>query len=116
MSPTFFGELKKCDIEIWLEKNYGEEMGFTEEDYLKENENIICNCASNAGKCRTEKHEKRFCYNFNVALYYAKKRNSLIEQLGINSFSMDSMIEGDNRRVIVDNYGIAFNGAEMALK
>ena len=39
--PSLFGYLKQFkDLEIFVEKTYGSGLGLTEEDYLKENNNI----------------------------------------------------------------------------
>ena len=44
-----------------------------------------------------------------------EKRNQLIKKLGILTFSMDSMVDDDGRRVVINSYETAFNGAKIAL-
>ncbi len=126
--PAFFGELKGYDIEVWLENDYGAKMGFTEEDYLKENENIIFAAREiiyskdvvivlRAPIDEELKSMKRGSVLISMLHYLTREtRNLLMEQLGIIAFSMDSMVDDDNRRVVVNNYETAFNGAKIALE
>jgi|LGOV01.1.fsa_nt_gb alanine dehydrogenase len=125
--PAFFSELGESNIDIWLENNYGEEMGFSEEDYLKENEYInfakrdIVFSKDVVIVLRTPEHEelkKMKSGSILVSMLHyitRESRNLLMKKLGIISFSMDSMVDDDNRRVVVNNYETAFNGAQEAL-
>lgn len=125
--PTFFGELKEAGIEIWLENKYGEKMGFSEDDYLKENKNInfvkrdLIFSKDVVIVLRTpEKNELKKMKPGSILvsmLHYNTRegRNKFMKDLGIRSFSMDSMVDDDNRRVVVNNYETAFNGAQQAL-
>ncbi len=126
--PAFFGEFKECDIEIWLEHDYGKEMGFTEEDYLKGNGNIIFDTKEviyskdivmvlRAPINEELKIMKRGSVLISMLHYITREtRNAFMEKLGIVSFSMDSMVDDDNRRVVVNNYGTSFNGAKIAIE
>jgi alanine dehydrogenase len=126
--PTFFGELVGQDIDLFLGKGYGEEMGYTEADYLSENSQIrfesnemvygkdvvtVLRAPSEAEL----KSMKRGAVLISMLHYVTReRRNTLMEELGIITFSMDSMVDDDHRRVVVNNYGTAYNGAQMALE
>lgn len=126
--PTFFGALKEADIEIYLENEYGIKMGFSEDDYLKENENInfikreLIFSKDVVIVLRTpEENDLRKMKSGSILismLHYITResRNQLLKTLGIKSFSMDSMMDDDHRRVVVNNYETAFNGAQNALR
>jgi alanine dehydrogenase len=126
--PDFFGELKKYDIEIWLEHGYGAKMGFSEEDYFKENRNIKFATKKivyskdviivlRAPNVEELKSIKRGAILISMLHYITReRRNLLMEDLGIIPFSMDSMVDDDGRRVVVNNYETAYNGASIALQ
>ncbi|MEA3422212.1 MAG: alanine dehydrogenase [Bacillota bacterium] len=126
--PAFFGELKESDIEIWLENDYGKEMGFAKEDYLKENGNIIFDkkevvysrdivIVLRAPINEELKSMKRDSVLISMLHYITRERRNLfMEQLGIIPYSMDSMVDDDNRRVVVNNYETSFNGAKIAIE
>ncbi|QSX06254.1 alanine dehydrogenase [Sedimentibacter sp. zth1] len=125
--PSFFRELKEANIDIWLENNYGEEMGLSEDDYLKENKHInfvkrdIVFSKDVVVVLRTPESEdlkKMKSGSILVSMLHyitRESRNLLMKRLGIISFSMDSMIDDDNRRVVVNFYETAFSGAQQAL-
>lgn len=125
--PSFFRKLDDANIGIWLENNYGKEMGFSENDYLKENNHInFVKRDKVLSKdvvvvLRTPENEelkKMIPGSILVSmLHYTTResRNMLMKKLGIISFSMDSMVDDDNRRVVVNYYGTSFNGAQKAL-
>jgi alanine dehydrogenase len=126
--PVFFGELKEADIEICLENKYGERMGFSEEDYLKENKNINfikrdlifskdVVIVLRAPEDDDLKKMKPGAILVTMLHYITREgRNKLLKTLGIKSFSLDSMVDDYNRRVVVNSYGTAFNGAQNALR
>ena len=125
--PTFFGEFKEANIEICLENKYGEKMGFSEEDYLKENKNINfverdlifskdVVIVLRAPENEDLKKMKSGSILVSMLHYITREgRNGLLNSLGIKSFSMDSMVDDDNQRVVVNKYETAFNGAQYAL-
>ncbi|BEP30153.1 Rossmann-fold NAD(P)-binding domain-containing protein [Helicovermis profundi] len=125
--PDFFEELKECDVNIWLESGYGSKLGFTEEDYLEKNNEIKFSSRKDIFSkdvvivLRTpEEYElnnmKKGSVLISMLHYHTReRRNKFIKKLGISAFSMDSMVDDHGKRVVVNSYGTAFNGANIAL-
>ncbi|MDM8533352.1 alanine dehydrogenase [Clostridiaceae bacterium HSG29] len=125
--PDFFKELEKFDIDIYLEFNYGFKMGFTENDYCNANKNIKFASRKEVFSMdyvivlRTPENDelknlKRGSVLISMLHYITReRRNLLLEELGIIPFSMDTMINDDNKRIVVNSYFTAFNGADSAL-
>jgi len=125
--PDFFKKLEKFDIDIWLEFDYGLKMGFSKEDYIQANKNIKFASRKKvfsmevvivlrAPENEELKYMKRGTILISMLHYITReRRNLLLEELGIISFSMDTMINDDNKRIVVNSYFTAFNGADSAL-
>jgi len=125
--PSFFKEFEKDNIEICLENTYGKEIGFSKDDYLRENKNIIFlernlvflkDIVVVLRTPEDEELKKMKPGSILVSMLHyntRENRNKLMNELGIRAFSMDSMVDDDKRRVVVNNYETAFNGAQIAL-
>ena len=117
--PSFFGELKKIENSILLEKKYGEKLGYTEHDYLKENPNIKFVDRIDTLRCdlvtiiRTISMKELDLLKdgstlFSMLHYIThKKRNELLNKKNIKMFSMDSVTNDFNERVMEDFSGTA---------
>ena len=126
--PKLFEQLKEYDLEIFLEKNYGEGMGYKEEDYKKVNRKI-----------NFESHEDVYKKDMVVVLrapedkeidimkegailismlHYETRetRNKLLKGKKINCFSMDSMYNDDNDRIMVNYRGTSRAGSRVAFE
>lgn len=126
--PEFFGKMKDFDIEIFLEHGYGSKMGYNHEDYLKENDKIIFSDKETVYSkdvitvLRSPIKEelllmKRGAVLISMLHYQTREnRNKFMQELGIIPFSMDSMVDDNNVRVVVNNYKTSYNGAEIAIK
>jgi alanine dehydrogenase len=124
--PSFFDMLKKEKVRIFLEEGYGSDLGYTREDYLKENETI--QFVSN-----------RQCYEKDIVIVlrspefeqidYMKEgsillsmlhyptRASRVEKLkekGIFAVSMDSIRNDFLERIVVNYEGTSGNGMDVA--
>lgn len=126
--PDFFGKMKDFDIDIYLEDGYGSKMGYTSEDYLKENDKIIFSTKENVYSkdvvtvLRAPNDEeymmmKKGSVLISMLHYQTRElRNNFMEKLGLITFSMDSMVDDDHRRVVVNNYKTSYNGAKIAIE
>ncbi|MBN2259949.1 MAG: alanine dehydrogenase [Clostridiales bacterium] len=126
--PSFFKELNGYDIEICLQTGYGEKMGFSDSDYLHENKQIQFTTKKNIYTKNVVivlrapiEAELRLMIRGSVLismLHYAtrERRNSLLQELGIVVFSMDSMVNDSHQRVVINNYETSFNGAQIAIQ
>ena len=125
--PDFFKKLEEFDIDIWLEFDYGFKMGFTEKDYYNANKNIKFASRKEvfsmdyvivlrAPENDELKNLKRGAVLISMLHYITReRRNLLLKKFGIISFSMDTMLDDDNKRIVVNAYFTAFNGANSAL-
>ncbi|WFD10886.1 alanine dehydrogenase [Tepidibacter hydrothermalis] len=116
------------DIELFLEEGYGSGMGFNVMNYLDACPHIhfVSNKEAYTKDFVTvlrapEKDQitrmKKGAILLSMLHYDTRPiRNKLLEKQGIIAFSMDGMIDDFGIRHIVDYYGTAFNGAEVALK
>lgn len=116
------------DVDIFLEKEYGKGMGFKEEDYLKENPNL-----------KFIEHEQIYKKDMIVVLrapeeeeiksmkqgailvsmlHYETRalRNKLLVGKGIQCFSMDSMMDDYNNRMLVNFRGTSRTGVKVAFE
>lgn len=125
--PKLFSDLKKLEgVEIFLEKGYGEAMGFTAEDYTAVNPGIKFVSHQEVYKkdmvvvLRTpEEQEIRMMKRGAVLvsmLHYDTRplRNKLLQEQGIIPFSMDSMTDDKNNRMLVNYRGTSRSGVRVA--
>jgi len=126
--PEFFGKMKDFGIDIFLERGYGSKMGYTSEDYLKENDEIIFSTKETvyskdvvtvlrAPNDDEYKMMKKGAVLISMLHYQTRElRNQFMQELGLVPFSMDSMVDDDHRRVVVNNYKTSYNGAKIAME
>lgn len=115
-------------MEIYLEEGYGEGMGFKHKDYLHKNPNLKFVSHDEIYKKdlvvvlrapKTEDIEKMRKESSLISmLHYDTRpiRNALLKRKEILSFSMDSMVDDDNNRMVVNYWGTAMSGARIAFK
>lgn len=116
--PELFNWLNKYnEVDVYLEKGYGQGMGFTHEDYLKSNLNIKFISHEEIYKkdlvvvlkSPTDEEIKLMGKGSHLVsmLHYPTRetRNKLLLQQGINCFSMDSMVDDDGIRMLVNYKG-----------
>lgn len=125
--PNLFTRLSFFkDIVIFVEEGYGKAMGFTHDDYLKMNPNI-----------RFVSHDETYKQDAVVVLRAPNEvdinkmeeksvlismlhfdtrviRNELLKSKGIRSYSMDSMVDDENNRIVVNYWGTSMSGAVVA--
>lgn len=125
--PELFEKLSNYkDIKIFIEEEYGKDMGLTHENYLKKNPNI-----------RFTSHDETYKQDLVVVLrapyeedikrmkkesilismlHYDTRplRNTLLKSKGVISYSMDSMVDDENNRMVVNYWGTSLSGATVA--
>lgn len=125
--PTLFEYLSKYkDTQIYLERNYGGNMGFSHDNYLSKNPNIKFVSHDETYeqdliivlKAPTE-DEIRVMKNGSILvsmLHYDTRphRNKLLIKQGVKCFSMDSMTDNNNNRIVVNYYGTSRPGTKIA--
>ncbi len=125
--PSLFKYLQKYNgIEIFLENTYGEGVGYTHEDYLKKNPHIkFVNHVEALEKdivivlkapMENElKLMKKGSALFSMLHYDTRTtRNELLLAHDIKAFSMDSIEDDDNNRMVVNYYGTSRAGTKVA--
>lgn len=125
--PNLFARLAAFeDIGIFLEEGYGKAMGFTEDDYLKKHPNlkfvshdetyrqdvVVVLRAPNEVDINKMK-EKSILISM---LHFDTRpiRNKLLKSKKIISYSMDSMVDDENNRIVVNYWGTSMSGAVVA--
>lgn len=126
-TPTLFKYLNKYeDLNLYLEEGYGERLGFTKEDYIKENPRIkfvpldevykkdMLVSIKNPDLENLEKLRENSSLFTMIHYDTRPKVVELIKRKGIKSFSMDSVVDDYGLRMFVDYFGTAFCGCEIA--
>ena len=116
--PELFSWLNKYnEVDVYLEKGYGQGMGFTHEDYIKANPNIKFISHEEIYKkdlvvvlkSPTDEEIKLMGKGSHLVsmLHYPtrKIKNKLLLHQGINCYSMDSMVDDDGVRMLVNYKG-----------
>lgn len=126
--PRFFKQLVIEKAELFLERGYGASMGFSEEDYLRENPNIQF---INHRDCYTkdmvvvlrapEFHEIEWMENGSILvsmLHYPtrQRRTELLKEKNIHGVSMDLIRNDIMERIIVNYAGTSGNGIQTAFQ
>ncbi|QZY54984.1 alanine dehydrogenase [Crassaminicella profunda] len=126
--PSFVEKLNQYDVELFLEENYGIEMGFTKEDYLKVNDKVkflshdkvyekdlvIVLKAPNDDEIEMMHGECML-----ISMLHYDSRPKLVKKLtekGILSYSMDSIVDDDHHRMVVTYELTALGGVKAAFK
>lgn len=126
-TPALFKYLNKFEhLNLFLEKGYGERLGFTREDYIKENSRIkfvpldevykkdMLVSIKNPDLENLEKLKENSSLFTMIHYDTRPKMVQLIKRKGIKSFSMDSVVDDYGLRMFVDYYGTAYGGCEIA--
>jgi alanine dehydrogenase len=113
--PSLFGKIERItDKKIFVEEGYGKDMGFTRQDYLKENPNItflnsldelyskdLVIVVRSPGES-TISGMRKGTVLFSMLHYEARPvRNRVIKEAGIFPFSMDGIIDDEGKRLFV---------------
>ena len=123
--PSFVARLNKTSAKIVLEYGYGSGMGFTEEDYLetgldvtfksheevfKQNYVLVLRCPNDY-----ELHmlEPGTCIISMMHYPTRPKRVALLQSLGVDSISLDSIKDDVGRRLVENLRSVAWNGLEV---
>lgn len=125
--PFLFAKLRKYGyLEFSLEEGYGEAMGYSKEDYVKENPSIMfCNheeCFQKEGVVvlRAPSFDDLELMKPGTVLFSMlhfdtqEYRNKMLLSLGLTCFSMDGLVDDYNRRLLVNYIGTAGAGVKVA--
>ncbi|QEK10938.1 alanine dehydrogenase [Crassaminicella thermophila] len=124
--PSFVEKLKKYNIDLFLEEGYGVEMGFTKEDYLKHNDTIKFVSSEEVYKkdlviiLKAPGYDKLEIMKKGsslISMLHYDSRPKLVEKLkekGINAYSMDSIVDDENNRMVVTYELTALGGVKVA--
>lgn len=124
--PRFFKQLINEKAELYLEKGYGSAMGYSEEDYLRENPNIQfidnrdCYTKDIVVVLRApEFHEIEWMKGGSILvsmLHYPtrKSRTELLKSKNIHGVSMDLIRNDLLERIVVNYNGTSGNGIQLA--
>lgn len=126
-TPSLFKYLNKFEeLNLFLEEGYGERLGFTKEDYIKENPRIkfvpsdevykkdMLVSIKNPDLENLEKLRENSSLFTMIHYDTHPKTVELIKRKRIKSFSMDSIVDDYGARMFVDYFRTAFNGCEIA--
>jgi len=127
--PSFVTELTDYGVETYMEYGYGKGMGIKDEVYLKENSQAI-HLVSHEEAYKQDLVIVLRAPNFDelalmrrraglVAMLHYKSRPRLVQELkkyGIISYSLDSMVDDNNQRLVVSYETTAWNGVHIAFK
>jgi alanine dehydrogenase len=124
--PNFVAVLGKHGAKVVLEYGYGSGMGFTEEEYLIPNQDITFASHEEIFKqnyvlvlrCPNEKDlrilEPGTCIISMMHYPTRPQRVELLQSLGVESISLDSVKDDVGRRLVEDLRSVAWNGLEVA--
>lgn len=124
--PDFFKKLNGYDVPIFLEKGYGEKLGYSPSEYLNVNENITFVERKTVFKqdlvivIRVPEVESLELMESNsglLSMLHYDTRPVLLEKLKeneIQSFSLDSIVNDQNQRLMVSYEMTAFGGIHTA--
>lgn len=125
-TPSLFRYLNKYNhLYLYLEEGYGKRLGFTEEDYQKENRRItfvpldevykqdMLISIKNPDLINLEKLKENSSLFTMIHYDTRPKTVNLIKRKNIRSFSMDSIVDDYGLRMFVDYFGTAFAGCEI---
>lgn len=126
--PSFFSDIAKFDIKIFLESGYGKKLRLTAEDYLSISPKIEFVSRKQAFASdivtiiRTPKNNeldfmKKGATLFSMIHFVThKNRCDFLVSKGIKMFAMDSVVDDFGKRMIEYMEGTAKNGIEAAVK
>lgn len=126
--PELFEDLNEYDVEIFLEDGYGKDLGYVPEDYIQKNKNIIFTSHDEVYKkdlivvLRAPEIDELNLINEGASLismlHYETRetRNNILRQKKINCYSMDSMCDDENQRIMVNYRGTSRAGSRIAFE
>ncbi|TLS38398.1 alanine dehydrogenase [Pseudalkalibacillus caeni] len=126
--PDFFADFINYDTSVYLEKGYGEKLGYIEEDYLQVNPNISFVKREEVFNkdlivvIRSPEYEwiKQMKPNSSLlSMLHYETRPALLKLLKekkINAFSLDSIVDDDFKRMMVTYEMTAYGGVYHALE
>ncbi len=125
--PSFIEKLNKYDVDVYMEEGYGNKMGFTKEDYKKVNRRvrfvnnkevfqqdlIIVLRAPNYDEINNMKENAGLL----SMLHYDSKPElrEALKKKKVNSFSLDSIVNDANQRMVVTYEQTAWAGVCTAV-
>lgn len=126
--PELFENLNEYDVQIFLEEDYGKDLGYTPQDYIQKNKNIIFTPRNEVYKkdlivvLRAPEIDELNLINEDSTLismlHYETRetRNNILRQKKINCYSMDSMLDDENQRIMVNYRGTSRAGSRIAFE
>ena len=124
--PKFIHWLEELGSEIYLEKGYGETLGFSSADYRLDGKKIFEVSRQEAFQqdiviiLRSPKIDEfsmlRRGSTLISMLHYGTRpqRVALLQELGVNAISLDSIANGSGIRLVENMKAVAWNGLEAA--
>jgi len=124
--PEFIQFIASLGVKVYVEEGYGSRSGFTFEDYKQASTNVfMCSRKEAYSKdvsliLRSPKPDefqlvKRGTILISMLHYPTRpKRIALLQELGINSISLDSIADDKNLRMVENMKAVAWNGLEAA--
>jgi len=124
--PEFIQFIANLGVKVYIEEGYGSRSGYTFSDYKRGSSNVfMCSRAEAFQKdaaliLRSPKPEefqlvKRGTILISMLHYPTRpKRIARIQELGINSISLDSIADDKNLRMVENMKAVAWNGLEAA--
>jgi len=124
--PEFIQFIASLGVKVYVEEGYGSRSGYTFSDYKRGSSNVLmCSRAEAFQKdvtliLRSPKPEeflmvKRGTILITMLHYPTRpKRVARLQELGINSISLDSIADDKNLRMVENMKAVAWNGLEAA--
>lgn len=124
--PEFVQQLTDLGVSVHIEEGYGSRSGFTFDDYRQGNPTVHMCAREEAFQqdvvlVLRSPREEEFALippgnSLISMLHYPTrpKRVGLLKKLGINSISMDSIVDDNNIRLVENMKAVAWNGLETA--
>jgi alanine dehydrogenase len=124
--PDFVARLQHSGAEVILEEGYGGGMGYSEQDYLHAADQIHFGSAEDVFqqdyvlvlRCPAEEQIRRMkpgaCLISMLHYPTRPQRVELLQTLGLESVSLDSIKDDTGRRLVENLRAVAWNGTEAA--
>lgn len=124
--PDFFEKLRDFNVKIYLEKSYGAKLGYTEKDYIRANKNIYFVERETVFKQNIiiviRAPELHFIDLMQpnsglISMLHYDTRPQLLSKLkkkNIHGFSLDSIVDDRNQRLVVSYELTAYGGVQAA--
>ena len=125
--PSLLARLHRSKIDIFLEHDYGSEVGLTKSDYLKvapnvkfaDHETVYQQDYVLVLRCPTDDELKMMkpgsCLISMLHYPTRPKRVEFLQSLGIEAISLDSLKDDSGRRLVENLKAVAWNGISTAI-